>query len=104
VRESLTASSQAAYSISTNEEIKRIVMSTLMVRKTLDCRSSGISFCIQRESVNLFIKNRMKTANKINTIKMEIILESLLLHTYYVKYNIKKSLKKIVFYSSRKIG
>jgi hypothetical protein len=85
--------------ISTNDEIKRIVTRILIVRKTCDCRSSGISFCSQRESVNLLIKNRMKLANIMNTIKMEIIQESLLFQTYYVKYNIKYLLKKIVFYS-----
>ncbi len=52
-----------------------MVTKILIVRNTLGCLSSGISFCRQREFVILLILYKIKTAK---IIKMEIIENSLL--------------------------
>jgi hypothetical protein len=64
------------------EEISKIVTNILIVLKILACLSSGISLWIQRISVSLLIKKRIKTAKSTNTNKMEIIEESLLINLF----------------------
>jgi hypothetical protein len=71
-----------AYKTSIKEEISKIVTKILIVLKILACLSSGISFWIQRESVSLLIKKRMRKAKRTNTNKMEIIEESLLINLF----------------------
>ena len=69
-----------------------MVTSILMVRNTLGCLSSGISFCKQSEFVNLLILNKINIAK---IIKTEMITESLLNCHFLLTYNNKIFYKKI---------
>lgn len=51
--------------ISTNEEISKINIDTLINRNTLSCRSSGISLTRHNVLVSLFMKYKINTAATI---------------------------------------
>jgi hypothetical protein len=57
--------------------MSNMVIKTLIVRKTLGCRSSGISLMIHKLFVKLLIVYKIKNANgKYNNIILEIPLIS----------------------------